>query len=156
TSCPTGWIEDRDGMQLVACAPPARHDRACSPGMALWIDAEDCARVGGECPAIGYAPDLPASGTIVYAADDAALSTMLPSVLPGTIVALAAGAYSAVSVPDGVELWGACAAETTIASGVIPKSGGLHNLTMSGALAIGPTTGDVSLRSVIVRGAITV
>ena len=130
-SCPTGWHEGNTESGVPTCAPFSEDGAAtCGNGEAHLPGGDGCAPIGSPCPVGDWSEVLPADRPIVYVRAGAAGgdgSMARPWASPsdfsfgglsrGTVVALAAGSYEAeVHLPDGISLWGTCAARTQLSS----------------------------------------
>ncbi len=158
--CPPGWREttDPDDGDVVTCDPwpeagaveCAAVDEAHFPGEA------GCRRVGSPCPEGDWADDLPAGGEVVYVRAGAeggdgtrelpygSVDEGLRAARSGEIVAISKGTFDEeLVVGRAVTLWGACVAETVLASSsptanfatlelVGPGGGTVKNLRISG------------------------
>ncbi len=128
TPCPTGWTEQAaaDGGPAT-CEPASADGGDCPDGEAHFVDADGCTPIGDPCPTGTWPADLPASGVLYVQAGAAAsgdgsraspfatVGAALSHATPGTTVALSAGAFTGpFAVPQGVELRGACVAQTRI------------------------------------------
>ena len=140
TPCPPGWRELADPETgTVTCDPwpETGHEDCAAVDEAHFPGEPGCTRVGTACsPDDDWATDLPAGAPILYvlagaapggdgtrAAPFATIGAALARAAAGTIVAVGKGTYDeVVSVPGGVTLWGACVAETVIASSVPSES----------------------------------
>lgn len=131
--CPEGWraVADEAGG-YTTCAPfPADEPEACAAGLAHFVGAAGCQPIGRPCPDGAWPEGLEGlEQPIVYVDDDGplvgggrtperALRTLaagLAAAEAGGLVVVAKGTYNeVVTVPDGVTVRGACAAETLIA-----------------------------------------
>lgn len=131
TPCPNGWrTVELDG--LGACEPWPENGRAtCPVDQEHFPGGSGCRTIGSACdPSSDYATGLPATN-VIYVRPSAgaggtgtradpftsiagALAVLPPA---GTTIALAKGTYDEVVIlREGVVLWGACTAETLIAS----------------------------------------
>jgi hypothetical protein len=127
--CREGWREVTGG-DVTECDPyPEGGPAECASGEAHFPGEPGCRPIGDACPSGDYATTLPSDGTIVYvnasaapggdgslASPYASLSEVpWISLATGTTVALARGTYAgAVPLKAGVQLVGACVAETTL------------------------------------------
>ena len=145
TPCPDGWREVAVAG-VPACDPwPATGRASCTGAEAHFPGEPGCRRVGGACETDGWPSGLPATG-VVYARAGAPgggdgsratpydrIGDALAVASSGTVVAIAAGEYPEdLVVPDGVTLWGACSAGTTV-SGAGSEDG---VVTLVGAAAV--------------------
>lgn len=178
--CPAGWraVPDQDDPRIVSCDPfPEAGPRDCPAGQVHWAGGPECALVGPVCPAGRWADDLPPKGVVLRVAPDAAdggdgtaerpfvtIALALDVATEGSIVALARGTYEEpVSVPDGVEVRGACAAETILAPAAAPgravvtlarRGGSLRRVTVRGPRSgISVQAADTMAEAVVVEGA---
>lgn len=155
-TCAPGWtpVSDDEGV-VVGCNPWPGGTRATCTAVdeAHFPGEAGCARVGVACPVGDFPEGLPADATVLYvqagapAGGDGSLATpfgtltdALAAAPDGATLAIAKGTYAEeVRLRRSVTLWGACAAETTLAS---PS-------TIYSVLSSGPT---VELRNVHIRG----
>ena len=132
TPCPAGWREIPPGGEgdVATCEPwPEGGPHECEENEAHFIGESGCTHIGSPCPAGEWADGLPDTG-VLYVSSDAArggdgtqaspFNTIVEATTeatPETIIAIGKGTYDEiVEVPAGVTLWGACVAETIIAS----------------------------------------
>lgn len=180
--CPAGWRELAPSAadEPATCEPWPASGRvvSCPVAEAHFPGEPGCRSVGDPCPAGEWPEGLPATGAIVYVRADAVggdgtralpFGTIVEAVAAapaGAIVAIAKGTYSQpVRVDGSLTLWGACAAETTLAipdtdvsMSIIVRAGTgtvvVRNLRMSG---LGATLivfdGTVSVRGLVSEGA---
>ena len=174
--CPAGWTASADGT----CDPGAVPDDACPSGQA-WFAGTGCTAIGGPCPAVGDFPDgLPDDHPILYVragavGGDGSERFPYPTIrgamgiaAAGTIIAVAAGSYDEpVRISDGVTVWGACPAQTSLVSSepgdisyvvyTTRPDTGLRNLRVgpsSRHIGIGLSAGaSMALTDVVVDGA---
>lgn len=133
TPCPTGWreIADPDRPEITICDPwPETGPEDCAVDEAHFPGGAGCERIGTACPPGNFAEDIPGDLTVLYVEDGAApggdgtlalpfdtIAHALAAADPPTVVAISKGTFDEeVSVPADVTLWGACVAETVIAS----------------------------------------
>ena len=125
--CPDGWSASSEAagdLVFDVCEPLPSHP--CELGEAMFAGERECHGLG-ECSTGQFPTGLPSSGTIYVDADAAgggtgseaqpyvSLQDALARARPGTTVALARGVYDGpFAIPQGVTLWGTCAAETTL------------------------------------------
>lgn len=133
TPCPEGWRERQaetpDGV--ATCDPwPEGGPVTCAADEAHFPGDPGCTRIGTACPAGEWPDDLPADRPILYvragggpggdgtqAAPFGTIAEAMVTPSPDTIVALGKGTFDeAVVLPTGVTLWGACVAQTVVAS----------------------------------------
>jgi hypothetical protein len=184
TPCPAGWREvaDPEGG-TVTCDPwPETGREECAAMDEEHFPGEPgCTRIGTAClPDDPWATDLPGDRPIRFVLAGATaggegtrtspfgtIGEATADAPPGTIVALSKGTFDEVVVlPEGVTLWGACVAETLVASeapseveGTINVSGAdtaVWNLRVGGrraGLRGGTDLRDVALRDVLVERA---
>jgi hypothetical protein len=138
---PVEWSCD-DAERAVptgGCDPyPEDGPTECALGEAHFPGEAGCAAVGDPCPSGPFADDLPSDAPLIYvdaaatAGGDGSLATPYAalsevgwtSLAPGSVVALAGGSYEgAISLRPGVELVGACAAETVLTGLSAPVPG---------------------------------
>ena len=158
-SCPSGWSAVRDG-DVVACEPwSTRPAVACPDGEAWFVGGDACEPVGAACPAGEYADDLPTSGSVLHvragaaAGGDGSTASPLGTVAAalaradaGTTIAIAKGTYveDALEVPAGVDVIGACAAETLLRTERVEP----------GLALVSVRAGTVSIAGVTVSGSL--
>lgn len=140
TPCADGWREmqaDRPGDPAWCNPWPAAGRMICAGAKAHFPGEAGCADVGPACPSGDWPADLPAGASIIYVqagaapggtgamdAPFAAIAAATAAAAAGTVIALAKGTYDEqVRLPGGVELWGACAAETAVVSDGTAGSG---------------------------------
>ena len=125
--CPAGWREVTVGG-VTACDPwPTTGRESCGAAEAHFPGEPGCRPVGAACEADGWPGGLPASGVLFVRAGAPAggdgsrdapyarIADALAVATSGMVVAIASGTYPEdLVVPDGVTLWGACAAATTL------------------------------------------
>ncbi len=150
-SCREGYrtVVD-DGITL--CEPWPETGRAtCGFGDNHFPGTVACAAVGAPCPSGEMPEDLPLDATIRYVDDDAAaggdgslatpfqrISEALVGAEPGTVVAVAKGTYDeALTIPGGITVQGACAAESIIAPSFGDASAAVEMLETSRLTNIG-------------------
>jgi hypothetical protein len=177
--CPDGWLETTDAETgTVACDPwPAGGREGCTaPDEAHFPGEPGCARVGTACTDDSWASGLPSDRPIRYvlagapaggdgtrASPFGTIAEATAGAASGTIVALSKGTFDEVVVlASGVTLWGACVAETVVASstpavtaGTIQVRGrdtGLRNLRVGGRRP--GVWVDGTSRSVLVQDAV--
>jgi len=130
--CPEGWrsVPDADFPEIVTCDPwPASGRKACTGDEAQFPGRPDCERLGTACPAGDFADDLPAAGVLYVRAGAAGggdgtggnpfgtIADALAVAAEGGVIALSKGTFDeALTIDSSVTLWGACIAETTVAS----------------------------------------
>lgn len=127
--CTSGWrqVED-DGV--ATCDPwPEGGSRSCAVEEAHFPGGPTCSRIGTDCPTGDWAEDLPVDGSIFYVAAGApaggdgtrespfgTIGEATDAAEEGTVIALSKGTFDeAVTLRNGVALWGACVAETVVA-----------------------------------------
>lgn len=179
TPCPDGWRAAADDADpdLVVCDPwPEGGRLTCADYEAHFPGEPGCARIGRPCPAGDFPEELPAGVPVVHVrsgavAGDGSAATPYGSIRDaiaaapdGAVVALAKGTYDeAVTVGHGLQLRGACAAETIVASSIpsaiaatvtLRDGGRAEDLTISGARAGVIGMGVGTLESVIVEDAV--
>jgi hypothetical protein len=129
--CPEGWVAVPDGDLPSVCRPwPGGDPEVCAADAAHFPDASICRRLGTPCPDGGFPEGLPEDVPVLYvrAGDPpggagtidrpfGGIAEAVATAAPGTIVALHRGTYAEeVRLPAGVTLWGACVADTLVAS----------------------------------------
>lgn len=181
-SCPDGWrrVADPEEPDISVCDPwPEGGPQDCADDEAHFPGERSCSPIGPPCPEGPFADDLPADGVIYveagarkggdgsalrpFAAIEEALDAA--SGLDETVIALSKGTFtqSRLYISRPVRLWGACTAQTIVASNS-PNSGsaavelassarGLKALTITGqrggVLVSAPA--DVELEGVVIR-----
>ncbi len=155
TPCPAGFVEVGDPPR---CDPFGGAPRQrCEAHEAHFPSEAGCTPIGGACPTGAWAEDLPATDVRFVQAGAAAggdgsmgapfatLTEALAGAPSGTVVAVAKGTYDeTIYVPNGVTVWGACAAETRLMTdttslageGIITVGGSggvVRGLSLSGA-----------------------
>ncbi len=175
TPCPAGWREVETQAGVVACDPWPPSGRAdCGPDEFHLPGRPGCERIGTPCPAGDYADDLPddtrffvlpgapAGGDGTRARPFGRVFDTLAASLSGDVIALGKGTLDeSVILRQGVTLWGACVAETTIRSSAGPAvdmlSGAvLRNVTTTHAgqpvavVTVGNGTDPTTIESVVV------
>jgi hypothetical protein len=135
TPCPEGWREATDPETgTVTCDPwPEGGPEECTAIDEAHFPGEPgCTRVGTACTDDPWASGLPEDRPIRYVLAGAApggdgtrgapfatITLALRGAPVGTIVAVSKGSFDEVALmPAGVTLWGACTAETVVASSV--------------------------------------
>ena len=128
TPCPEGWREVEDNG-VVTCDPwPEDGPHECAEDEAHFPGEPGCSLIGTECPAGNWAEDLPEDGTILYVlagvpaggegtqeSPFGSITEALDVAVEGTVVALSKGTFDeAVRLRNGITLWGACVAETSL------------------------------------------
>ncbi len=148
--CPDGWRDvpdedDEDGVS--ACDPwPATGRATCAGDEAHFPGEPGCRPIGSACPAGDFADDLPAANVVhvlAGAADGGDGSRARPfsriaqgvaAARSGDVVALSRGTFDeTVALPGGVTLWGACIAESVVASSVAGTASATVTLFGDGA-----------------------
>jgi len=132
-TCPEGWGQATAAGEAVPCEPwPEGREAACPVGEAHFVGTSACAPVGGSCPSGDFSEALPTDRALIYVlagatGGDGTLSRPYGSLAEfafgalasGTVIALGRGTYAGEPrLARGVSLWGACAAETALASTV--------------------------------------
>ncbi len=136
--CPMGWrsVSSRtSGMadptiDYSTCEPYAADDPMnCPTGQANWVGTPGCQPVGDPCTADEWPAGIDALASVIFVNDTAVgvgagntrvtayrtISQALARATVGTTVAVAKGTYDEViTIPNGVIVLGACAAETII------------------------------------------
>jgi len=173
-TCPEGWAPSGTN----ACAPWPEGGPGCGDGEARFPGDASCVTPGGACPAGDFAEGVSATGRVIHVrlgeprggdgSPDAPLASVTDALITaaaGDVVALAKGSYDGlVSLPAGVHIVGACAAETFLTTdrphdfeGVVTVEGAgaaLSRVTVSGARAgIWVDTHSVTLEDVVIAGA---
>ena len=181
TPCPEGWVEvppeDEDGV--TTCNPwPEGERQECGVDETHFAGESGCTRIGSPCPSGDWADDLTAEGTVIYvrAGDppaeglgtrDAPFGTIAQAnavASTGDVVALSKGIYDEIVwVPGGVTLWGACVAETLIASSEPSETeatvnaggvgGSVRNLSIGGdrmGVFVGSSDSSLRLEDVVI------
>jgi hypothetical protein len=161
--CPTGWTSSTAGegarAEVTFCEPwPMGTVTDCGPGQARFVGDATCRAVGGTCPA-GTFPDSvsgvrvlyvdatatgPGSGTSTDPFDQ--LSAALGTASAGTIIVLGKGTHRVdyVELPAGVEIRGACAAETVLETSHVE----------AGRALVALRSGTAMLTNVTLRGSL--
>jgi len=125
--CPEGWREEVAGVDVL-CEPWPESGRAdCPLGEAHFPGTPGCEPLGTACPSGAFGedaadgdifvdPSAGAGGDGGRARPYATIAEALVTATAGNVVSLSRGAHpvSAVIVPSGVVLRGACAAETQL------------------------------------------
>lgn len=173
-TCAPGWtpVPDDEGV-VIGCNPWPGGTRATCTAIdeAHFPGEPGCGRVGDACPAGDFPEGLPAGATVLYvragapsggdgslAAPFSTIAGALTAAPDGATLALAKGTYAeAVGLRRSVTIWGACAAETTIASpsavysvltsGPVVALRGVH---LRGGGGLLQSAGDLTLRGVVV------
>lgn len=150
TPCPGGWRAERaSAADPEHCEPgPAE---PCPSGQLRPPGAVACRTIGAECPTGDWPENLPASRTIAYvsaapgtpgdgarASPHRSVAQAIAATASPAVLALSKGTHrGAVHIGEAMELWGACAAETTIeADGGLSVTGGtahVRSVTFTGA-----------------------
>ncbi len=128
TPCPDGWRTVMTAPDAPAvCEPwPESGYQSCPAGQAHLPGTPGCAEVGDPCPSGTFRDDFPAGAHVLYvqagapsggdgteAMPFATIADATAVATPGTIITLSAGDYDeAVELGQGVELRGACVAQT--------------------------------------------
>jgi hypothetical protein len=151
TPCPAGWreVEEEEGVRT--CEPyPEGGPSSCELGEAHFPGETGCRPIGEPCPPGDYATSLPTDGTVVYVNGSAApggdgsidspyaslTEVNFSSLTAGMTLAIAKGSYEGtLSLRAGVEVLGACAAETTLI-GVDAPVPGIVTVASSGEPAV--------------------
>jgi uncharacterized membrane protein (UPF0136 family) len=146
TPCPDGWREVTDPETgTVTCDPwPETGSEECAAIDEAHFPGEPgCTRVGTACaPGDDWATDLPGDRPVRYvlagapaggegtrAAPFGAIQEAMSGAPAGTVVALSKGTFDEVVIlAAGVTLWGACVAETVVASSVTADDAGTLNV----------------------------
>jgi hypothetical protein len=146
TPCPDGWREVTDPETgTVACDPwpESGYEECTAVDEAHFPGEPGCVRVGTACaPGDDWATDLPGDRPIRYvlagapaggdgtrASPFGTIQEAMSGAPSGTVVALSKGTFDEVVVlPAGVTLWGACVAETLVASSVPAEDFGTINV----------------------------
>jgi hypothetical protein len=146
TPCPEDWREATDpDTGHVTCDPwPETGSEVCiAIDEAHFPGGPGCSRIGTACPPDDrWATDLPEDRPIRYVLADApaggdgtrtapfgTIREAMTGASSGTIVALSKGTFDEVVViPSGVTLWGACVAETLVASSAPAEDAGTLNV----------------------------
>ena len=130
TPCPEGWREVEENG-VVACDPwPVGGQQECADDEAHFPGEPGCTPIGTPCPEGNWAEDLPTDREVLYVLAGApaggsgtrgdpfgSVAEGLEAAEEGTVVALSKGIFDeAVWLHDGESLWGACVAETVLAS----------------------------------------
>jgi len=184
TPCPKGWREvtDPDSLDLVTCDPwPKGGPQDCAAVDEAHFPGEaGCRRVGTACPVGDWAEGIPAGASVLHvkagapaggdgtrAAPFARIAEALVVADEGDTLALSKGTFDeAVVVREAVTLWGACVAETLVASSAPSESAAtlsisgagstLRNLRVSGArwgVSVSANEEVSFLDAVVVHGA---
>ncbi|MCC7541245.1 MAG: right-handed parallel beta-helix repeat-containing protein [Deltaproteobacteria bacterium] len=148
TPCPVGWREVGSGRER-ACAPyPTEGPATCSAGEAHFPGEPGCTVVGEACGTGTWAAAIPSDRPAVFVDDDAApggdgtrerpfrtIEEGVNASVAAGVIAIARGTYlESVRIPSGRTLWGACAAQTTIASGSASSTAGVITSLTDGEL----------------------
>jgi len=127
--CAEGWREVVGDP--ATCEPwPASGRKECATGEAHFPGSAACETIGTPCTEDPWASDLPAEASVRYVRAGAAaggdgtrdtpfatIASALVGARAGDVIALSKGTFDeAVTVPSGITLWGACTAETRVAS----------------------------------------
>jgi len=158
TPCPDGWreVEDPD-TGIVTCDPwPSGGPEECGVDEAHFPGGSGCERIGTACPTGDWADDLPTDRTILYVraggpsggdgtigSPFGLISEAMAVADPLDVVAVSKGTFDEiVALRPAVTLWGACVAETIVASSISSDTGGtitvggpdteVRNLTIGG------------------------
>ncbi len=184
TPCPDGWseIEDPGHPDIVTCSPfPKTGPGVCGLDEAHFPGRPVCERIGEACPVGDFAEGIPADATVTHvkagapAGGDGSvvspyynIADAIAAAPDGAIVALSKGTFDeAVTVRRGITLWGACVAQTVVASSTPSDSvatitltgsggGGLRNLRISGArvgVDVYANDGQAVIEAVVIDGA---
>lgn len=141
-SCPAGWTmatgpeiplegtvgpdgsPSPESAAATFCEPAVDRSVPCEPHEAVFVGDAGCSRIGSECPADGFPPDVGgrvlyvragARGTGSRSAPFGTINEALPQATPGTTIAVAPGTYpELVLLPAGVTLHGGCAERVRI------------------------------------------
>jgi hypothetical protein len=142
TPCPAGWREVTDSATgTLTCDPwpETGYEECTADDQAHFPGEPGCMRIGTACsPDDNWAIDLPSDRPVLFVlagatpggdgsrvAPFATIGEGMGGAASGTIIAVGKGAYDeAVRVAGGVTLWGACVAETVVASSVPSASAG--------------------------------
>ncbi len=154
--CPEGWRERTLESEAVGCEPYAAAEPTdCGPHEAHFPGAAGCTTIGAACPATDF-PDVAAGTSAFYVAEGATggdgtmsapFGTIREAALvarSGDVIVVGKGTFSdEITLRSGVELRGACAAETVISSD--------SAVTVAGVLNVNAT--DVVVRDLRIDGA---
>jgi len=152
TPCPPGWLEVVDGDGLTICEPWAAPPPAtCGADEGVFVGEEGCVRVGSACPSSDFPEDLPAGARVYYvragepAGGDGSIDApfgrvgdALGRAFSGSIIALSKGEHVGIIRPpnDGVTLFGACVAETTLRAEEVDDRGGVLEVRESTEIVV--------------------
>jgi len=132
TPCPAGWREvpddGPDGVTRCDPWPESGRQECATDSEAHFLGEPACSAIGTPCTASDWPAGLPDDAVLLHvqagaAADGdgseerpfATIAEAMATAGAGTIIALAKGSYDeAVRLAEGVTLWGACVAETTV------------------------------------------
>ena len=146
--CPEGWTERAHDGSVTTCEPFGESGPFdCAAHEAHFPGDADCTPVGAACPASGDFPEVPPDRDVVYAlagatGGDGSLAAPFGSIREavsaasaGTVVAIGRGTYAEeLTVPPGIELWGACTEATVLTSVTPATSAGTVNVRGGGAV----------------------
>jgi len=133
TPCPEGWREITVMDGPTVCEPWAEGVApSCDESEARFVGEAGCSRVGSACPAGRFPEGVVATGSAIYVDGSAAsggdgsegaplsaIGDALSRATAGDVVVVSVGTYAGrFVVPPGVELRGACPAETTLTTPV--------------------------------------
>jgi len=156
TPCPVGWRERPLEGAAVVCEPYAGEDPSeCGPYEAHFPGGEGCEVIGAACPG-GQFPDVPTTAVAIYVAEGATggdgtigapFGTVREAAViarSGAVIVVGKGSYTEeITLRGGVELRGACAAETVITSA--------SAVGLAGVITV--TSAEVVLRDLRIEGA---
>jgi hypothetical protein len=184
TPCPPGWIEvpDVDDPTIVTCHPfPDDAPLDCPVDQADFPGGGGCERIGTACPAGDFASDLPDVETVYVlagaaAGGDGSAASPFATIAEGVaaapddaVVAISKGTFDeVVTIDHPVTLWGACVAETIVASSSPSDDdailtftgragGGARNFQMTGArrgIAVTDNEATVEIESIAIHDAV--
>ncbi len=168
--CPAGWRVAPDSVEadLVACDPwpGASGPQDCDRDEAHFPGAAGCVRLGSSCPAGDFADDIPAKATVVHVLAGAAaggdgsagapfatIAEAVATASDGAIVAVSKGEFDeAVVIDRPITVWGACVAQTRVASSVSDEDAATLHLTGEGGAIVRNLTLGGERRALLVEG----
>lgn len=181
--CPAGWrVGAASGSEPETCEPwPEAGAATCASGEAQFPGDPACAPVGDPCPVGDFPEDIAAGSDVLYVlagaapGGDGTLASPFSRIADatrvsraGTIIAVGKGEYDEpVVLRTRFTLWGACAAQTRIASSVAATDVGtidvvgpdsaIRNVTVGGerpGIIVAPPTASVHIHGVVIAGAL--
>jgi len=165
TPCPDGWRERTLEAEAVACEPYATDAPSdCGPFEAHFPGTSGCVGIGAGCPA-GQFPDVPAGASALYVAEgatggDGTLAAPFGMIREaalvarsGDVIAVGKGSYTdEITLRSGVELRGACAAETVITSASAVAVAGVVNVSSADVVIRDLRIADAARSGLVVDG----